>query len=218
MTEQPGERPTEPTQPAEASAHESPDPAPQPPPASSAPTPAESAAAPAAPTAASSGTPGKPYDVHAATRSLQGADPMDLGIVAAGVVAFFASMMPFYTASVSGGGFDISAHISAWHGFFGWFAALVALAGGVIVALGLFDVSLPVAVHQAAVVAFGVALLCLALALFITPGGGCNGAGGLGIDCDTGRGFGYWLALLAVLAGLGMSLARARTTMEPRAA
>ena len=173
----------------------------------SAPVTPEASAAPAPPPPGTS-----PYDLNRAQETLRRAHPFDLGIVAAGVVAFFASMMPFYTASISSGGFSISAHISAWHGFFGWFAALLALAGGVLVALPLFDVTLPVIPHQAAVVAFGVALLCLLLALFVTPGGGCTGSGVIaGIHCDTGRGFGYWLALLAVLAGLGLSLMRARS-------
>ena len=39
-----------------------------------------------------------------------------------------------------------------------------------------------------------------------------------GITCDTGRGFGYWLALLAVLAGGALSVMRMResTTASPR--
>jgi hypothetical protein len=56
-------------------------------------------------------------------------------------------------------------------------------------------------------------LLCLILALFIFPGGGCPSANGLGgLHCDTGRGFGYWLAVLAVLAGLGLAVMRMRET------
>ena len=220
MTEQPGSEPTEPTQPpAEAGAAQPGEaPAPPPPPPAAPPVP-ETSAAPAAPAASAAASGGQQYDLTAAKATLQEAHKFDLGIVAAGVVAFFASMLPFYTASVSGGGFSISAHISAWHGFFGWFAALLALAGAVIVALPLFNVTLPIVAHQAAVVAFGVALLCLVLALFVTPGGGCSGAGGLAsIDCNTGRGFGYWLMLLAVLAGLGLSLMRARSTMGAKTA
>jgi hypothetical protein len=203
MTEHPGDQPTEPTRPADAASPSEPV-APAPPP--SAPM------SPETPTAPQGGS--APYDLNRAKGTLQGADPFVLGIVAAGVVAFFASMLPFYTASVGAGGISISAHISAWHGFFGWFAALLALGGAVLVALPLFDVALPMVAHQAAAVAFGVALLCLVVALFAIPGGGCQGVNGLaGIQCDTGHGFGYWLALLAVLVGLGLSLMRARSTV-----
>ena len=66
---------------------------------------------------------------------------------------------------------------------------------------------------------FGLSLVCLILALFIFPGGDCNGVSGLGgLTCDTGHGFGYWLALIAVLAGLGLSVMRMRestTTTSP---
>jgi hypothetical protein len=106
----------------------------------------------------------------------------------------------------------VSAHASAYHGFFGWFAVWVALAGAVVVALSMFKiVSLPMPVHQIAAGAFGLALVCLILALFITPGGdACSGASGFGVSCNTGHGFGYWLAVLAVLAGLGLSVMRMR--------
>jgi hypothetical protein len=216
MTEQPGDQPAEPTQPTEPTQRTEPTRRTEPTqptepvagrPEPSAPPPADPA--PAAPSSApAAAATGGQVDLKDA---LQGADPFDLGIVAAGVVAFFASMLPFYTASVGAGGIDISAHISAWHGFFGWFAALLALGGAVLVALPLLHVTLPVVAHQAAVVAFGVSLLCLLLALFVVPGGGCDGVAGIaGIHCDTGHGFGYWLTLLAVLVGLGLSLVRAR--------
>jgi hypothetical protein len=121
--------------------------------------------------------------------------------------------MSFYTFTAGFGGRNISAHVNAYHGFFGWFAVWVALAGAVVVALALFNVvkGLPMPLHQIAAAAFGLALLCLILALFITPGGdACSGTSGLGISCDTGHGFGYWLALLAVIAGLALSVLRMR--------
>jgi hypothetical protein len=186
MTDQHGENPTEPV--GEGSS--------QP----------ESSATPAPPAAGATS-----YDTNAAKASLQGAHKLDLGIVAAGVIAWLAGFMPFYTASVSAGVISASTSGSAYHGFFGWFAVWVALAGALVVAAGLFGLSLPLAVHQVAAVLFGVALVCLILALFIFPGGDCGDAAGLGgISCDTGRGFGYWLALLAVLAGGALSVMRMR--------
>ena len=49
-----------------------------------------------------------------------------------------------------------------------------------VVAASLFGISLPIAVHQAAVGAFGLSLLCLILALFVFPGGDCSSVSGLG--------------------------------------
>ncbi|HEY3529275.1 MAG TPA: hypothetical protein VGK78_09000 [Nocardioides sp.] len=160
---------------------------------------------------------GATYDFSEAKKTLQSANRYDLGIMAAGVVAFLAGFMPFYTISVNVGGFGGSGSWSAWHGFFGWFAVLVALGGAVVVALSLFNVvSLPAPTHQIAAGAFGLALLCLILALFVNPLPSCGGVPG----CDTGHGFGYWLALLVVLAGTGLAVIRVResTAMRPTAA
>jgi hypothetical protein len=227
MTEQPG-NPTDPNQPDSPDLAASSDAgaASTPPPAAPVPPAAQSPAAPAAPPSAqppaqspaqSSAPAGgrSQYDFNQARTTVQGAHKFDLGIIAAGVIAWLAAFMPFYTASASFAGHSASAHASAYHGFFGWFAVWVALAGAVLVALSLFNVvrDLPLPLHQIAAGAFGLALLCLILALFITPGGdSCNGASGFGVSCSTGHGFGYWLALLAVLAGLALSVLRMRET------
>jgi hypothetical protein len=204
MTDQHGENPSEPLGEGSTPPESSTTPPPAPPPAAATPP--------------ASGT--TSYGSDAAKASLQGANKLDLGIIAAGVIAWLAGFMPFYTASVSAGGFSASTSGSAYHGFFGWFAVWVALAGAGVVAAGLFGVSLPMAVHQVAVALFGLALVCLILALFIFPGGDCSSASGLGgIKCDTGHGFGFWLAVLAVLAGLGLSVMRMReSTASPTTA
>ncbi|MDX6360182.1 MAG: hypothetical protein QOH37_3236, partial [Nocardioidaceae bacterium] len=96
MTEQPG-NPTDPTQPDPAASSDA---APTPPPAAPIPP-----AAPAAP--AQSGAPaagGSQYDFNQAKTTLQGAHKFDLGIIAAGLIAWLAGFMPFYTASASFGG------------------------------------------------------------------------------------------------------------------
>jgi hypothetical protein len=202
MTEQPG-NPTDPTQPDPAASSDAGG-APTPPPA--APTPPAQSSAPAAG--------GSQYDFNQARTTLQGAHKFDLGIMAAGIIAWIAGFLPFYTASVSVSGIGgASTSGTAYHGFLGWFAVWVALAGAVVVALALFKVvsSFPMPLYQIAAAAFGLALLCLILALFIFPGGGCDGTSGLGgFKCDTGHGFGYWLALLAVIAGLALSVMRMR--------
>jgi hypothetical protein len=194
MTDQPGENPTEPT-PESAST-------PPPPPA-----------APAAP-AGSAGS--YQFDADKAKATLQGAHKFDLGMMGAGLVALIGSWLPFYTISVSAGGFGASDSVSAWHGFFGWFGVLIALATSVAVALAVFGVvKLPMPLAQVALAGFGLALLLLLLTLFVDPSGGCHGIGALGVKCDIGRGIGYWLALLAVLAGGALAFMRMRESDAP---
>jgi hypothetical protein len=204
MTEQPG-NPTDPHQPDPAASSDAG--APTPPPA--APTPPASPAQSSAPAGG-----GSQYDFNQAKTTLQGAHKFDLGIIAAGLIAWIAGFLPFYTASVSVSGIGgASTSGTAYHGFFGWFAVWLALAAAVLVTLALLNIvsGLPMPLHQIAAAAFGLALLCLILALFIFPGGGCGGSSGFGgFKCDTGHGFGYWLALLAVIAGLALSVMRMR--------
>jgi hypothetical protein len=201
MTEQPG-NPTDPIEPDPAAPSDA-GAAGMPPPAAPVPPPSQSPAAPppAAPAAPAAG--GSQYDFNQARTTLQGAHKYDLGIMAAGLVAFLAGFMPFYTLSA----FGVSGSWSAWHGFFGWFGVLCALAGAVIVALTLFStVTLPMPVYQAATAAFGLAVICLVLALFVNPIPSCGGTGG----CNSGHGFGYWLALILALVGLVLSVLRMR--------
>jgi hypothetical protein len=136
--------------------------------------------------------------------TVQGAHQYDLGIIGAGVLAFLLSFFPYYTASVAG----FSDSESAWHGFFGWFAALVALAAAVLLALRLFGVQVLDAsmTRLACLAGFGVALLCIVIAFFVTPG-----IAGCGRFCDTidfGRGFGFWASAIFVIAGLALSFMR----------
>jgi hypothetical protein len=176
------------------------------------PTPEGAPTPPPAPPAAPASSGGPQYDFSDAKATLEGANKLDLGIAAAGVVALIGSWLPFYTISVKAKGLGIGASdsVSAWHGFFGWFAILVALATSVAVALVLFNlVKLPMPLHQVAVAGFGLAFVLLILTLFVDPAD-CGGASAFGVSCDIGRGFGYWLALLAVLAGGGLAFMRMR--------
>ena len=151
---------------------------------------------------------GTHLDGAQAKAAFSGAHKFDLGIIAAGIVTFFASMLPYYTYSVSAGGFSSSASVSGWHGFFGWFGALLALVGAGLVVAKILGVSLPVPVAIAVLGCFGLALVCTILALFVFPGGSCPDLNVGGFSCDTGHGFGYWLALLATLAGTGLAFLR----------
>jgi hypothetical protein len=137
-------------------------------------------------------------------------NPLDWGILAAGVLAFIFSLFDYYTVTVSSSGFDASGSVNAWHGFFGWFAALLALAGAVLVALELFvpQVHLPFAGRLIGLGLFAVATLCVVLALFVIPDGDVGDLPGV----DTGHGFGYWASLVVIIAGLVLSLMRLQAT------
>lgn len=143
-----------------------------------------------------------------AVATLKSADRLDLGTIGAGVLVFLGSLMPYYTLSVEGFGADSA---NAWHGFFGWFGALCALAGAGVLLARLLGVTLPVPVRTTVLALFGLAALCTLLALFVTPGGGCDDIPFSGEICDMidqGHGFGYWLALLASIAGLALAAVR----------
>lgn len=133
-------------------------------------------------------------------------NPLDWAILACGVLAFIFSTFDYYTASVAGIG---SASESAWHGFFGWFAALLALIAAAVIAIELFasNVRMPVAPRLAALGLFAVATLCVILALFIFPGNLPDVRG-----LDRGHGAGYWLSLIVIIVGLVLSVMRAQQT------
>jgi len=174
--------------------------------------PADPAAAgypPAAP-AASSGR-GLGFD----PKNLQNFDPkavspLDWGIIAAGVVAFIFSLFAFYSysVSISVAGFSTTSrtvHWSAWHGFFGWFAVLLALVAAILLAAELIArVTLPFPVRTVVLGLFVVALICLLLALFVIPGN-TGGSGLFVVKVNKGHGFGYWITLIAVIVGTGLA-------------
>ncbi len=135
--------------------------------------------------------------------TVQGADRFDLAQVGLALLIFIASLLPFYTYSVSVGGFEASESFNAWHGFFGWFGVLLALAAaGLLVASMLGVVAVP-SMRLVVLGLFAAAAVCLLLALFVTPGGGVSGPG-----YDDGHGFGYWLALLCSLGAAALAFLR----------
>lgn len=164
----------------------------EPTPAHAAPPPAPADPAPAAP-AARTGS----FDPKSV-------NPQDWGIIGAGALAFIFSFVSYYTASVG----PISASINAWHGFFGWFAMLCAVAGAGILAATLFapQVQLPFPTRLATAGLFAVATLCLLLALFVIPGK-VSGAG-----VNYGHGAGYWISFIVVIVGLVLSVLRLKAT------
>jgi hypothetical protein len=132
-------------------------------------------------------------------------NPLDWGILACGLLAFIFSFTDYYSASY--GGLTVSE--SAWHGFFGWFATLLALAGAVIVGVHLFapQVRFPFAARLINLALFALASLCVIIAAFVFPEKVPSVPG-----LSTGRGFGYWISLIVILAGTVLSLMRLQQT------
>ena len=128
---------------------------------------------------------------------------------------FLFSLLPYYTfsAELKGGGalsdalsnVSRSASATAWHGFFGWFAALVALTVAVVVALKVVGMVEPALGDLVALVGVAVAGVCVVIALFVIPNGGSDFegsvelGGGVSLDVSTGHGVGYWLSLLLLI-------------------
>ncbi len=153
--------------------------------------------------------------------ALQGANPLDWGIVGTGIAAFLLSLFSgYYTFQVEVDGDDSlfgelpgasdAGSINAWHGFFGWFAALMALAAAVLMILGLLGViANRSAVRLGVLAAFGVAALCVLLALLVVPGDDADQSiGGITIDINPGHGITYWLSLLVILGGTALAFMR----------
>ena len=142
---------------------------------------------------------------------------LDWAIVGCGVIAFLFSFIDFYDGAditYLGHTVSVDGSASAWHdviggGFFGWFAMLFAVAGAVLVALELFapQVKLPVANRLAALGLFAAAAVFEIIAIFVTPSYDY-----LTASADFGHGFGFWVSLLAVLAGTVLSLMRLQQT------
>lgn len=130
--------------------------------------------------------------------------PLDIGIVGAGVLAFVFSFISYYTVTVSGS----TRTTGAWHGFYGWFAAVVALLGALVLVAAFVSPgqrwSPP---YRVVLVVFTIATLSVVAALF-TSGFGTSRVHALGVAADTGHGYGYWTSLVAIIAGTAMSLGR----------
>ncbi len=163
-----------------------------------------------------SGSPNISMSGDQVKRAVQSAHTYDLGIMAAGLLAFLFSLFPFYSyglnlGGLTGGisGLEQSTSVTAWHGFFGWFGVLLALAGAVVVALSVFGMRLGIPTRLAALGAFAAATLCLLLALFVIPGkADCQGISACEGAVSYGHSFGYWATLLVVIGGLVLCVLR----------
>jgi len=150
--------------------------------------------------------------------NLAAVKPMDWGIIAAGVLALIFSTFDYYTGTAKGPGGSISNSISAWHGFFGWFAALVALAASAVLAVHILapKVAMPFPVRLTVLGGYALSLVCMIIAGFVTPGArsaaDLGAAAGSGISVEYGRGAGFYLSLIVILAGVALSFLRLRET------
>ena len=139
-------------------------------------------------------------------------DPLDWGIIAAGVIAFIFSTFNFFTYKVEIATFSSKGSLSAWHGALAPIAILLALFAAVLLAAHVIaKMQLAFPVRLVVLGAFALASLLLLLALFVVPlpgNAGGLGGGAFGIKIDKGHGIGYWVSLLAVLAGTGLSYKR----------
>jgi hypothetical protein len=130
---------------------------------------------------------------------------LDWGILGLGLLTFIFSFFDYYTASLG----PYSASESAWHGFFGWFAMLLAVAGSVVVGMELFapHVKMPWPNRVVGLAAYVLAVVCMIIAGFVTPGVSGNIPG-----VSFGRGVGFYGSLIFILAGTVLSFMRAQQT------
>lgn len=156
---------------------------------------------------------GNPYGAPSSGFDPKSVNNLDWGILGAGLLAFIFSFVSFYSLKPKSQFCDLggcgSVHNSAWTGFFGWFAVLLAVIGSGLVAMSLFapQVKMPVPARLVGLGCYAVATLCMILALFIVPKT-YHGVSIPSSAVDTGHGFGYWVTLIVVIAGLVLSLMR----------
>jgi hypothetical protein len=149
--------------------------------------------------------PGSQYPSPGSGTDFTVVNPFDWCIMGAGVLAIIFSFFSYYTASARTVVFTITESFSAWHGFFGWFAAVVALlAAALLSVVVLGHVSVPF-YRQATMVGFALATVSVLVALWVLPGNVPHGTG-----VSNGRGVGYWLSLIVIAIGLVLAFIRMR--------
>jgi hypothetical protein len=131
---------------------------------------------------------------------------LDIAIVLAGALALGFSFLSYYTVSVV----YLSESATAWHGFFGWFGAVLAASGAAVLVAAVLapQRTLPVPPGPAALVLFCLGAGSTFGALFT------NGYGTsphvAGAEVETGHGYGYWLSLAVIVAGAALAALRVR--------
>jgi hypothetical protein len=135
--------------------------------------------------------------------AVQGSHHYDLGIMAAGVLAFLFSLIPSYYTAHSG---PFSDSFNAWHGFWGWFAALLALVGAAILAVRMLGkMAMPFPVRWTVLGLFVASLICTIIAGLTWAGIDTHG---IDVGKYTGHGVMYWLSLIVIAAGTALAFLR----------
>jgi len=135
-------------------------------------------------------------------------NPLDWGIIAAGLVALVFSTFNYFTYKVVIASFSQTASLSAWHGVLAPVATLLAVVAALLLAAQVISKEqLGFPVRLVVLGAFALASLLLLLALFVMPGN-ISAITMPGIKIEKGHGVGYWVSLLAVLAGTALAFKR----------
>jgi hypothetical protein len=158
----------------------------------------------------SGGATGRPsggYNADQMKAQIQSTNPYDLGIIGAGALTFILSLIPSYYTANSG---PFSDNFNAWHGFWGWFAVLLAVVGAGLLAARIFaGVTLPVPLRLIVLGLFGAALLFTIIAGLTWAGLDTHG---VDVGKYTGHGVIYWLCLLLIAAGTALAFLRKDAT------
>lgn len=131
----------------------------------------------------------------AASSSLPDISIAGWGVFGATLLTFVVSFFPWYSASISAGGYSASASANAWHRFW-WLPILVALAAGVVYGLTLFKI-IPAQPKTALILPYGgiLAFVLTILALVDTLTHSDSGTG-----WSSGPSVGVFLGLVTTAA------------------
>jgi hypothetical protein len=163
-------------------------------------------------------------------------NPLDLALIAGGVIALIFSFFQYYTAEFTDriknqvcDRTDIPSSVrvgcdgdsaSAWHGFFGWFGVVLLLVAAVLATVQVFapqTLSARAPTRLITLVLCGAGLLSTFVALFVIPHGDAGDSlqgSGLTLDdvIDFGHGFSYWLILVVAAAMTAIAALRLMQT------
>lgn len=139
---------------------------------------------------------------------------LDWVVIGAGVLAYVASFLPWYGASISVFGVGGSASVNAWNAGFGaWFSVLLVVASGVtLVSMMAARLRLPV---SRSLITLGLSALAVVTILlrWVTYPDASRGSGDLAdisvdslVTASSGAGSGLYLGLIAALAAVVASL------------
>jgi hypothetical protein len=128
---------------------------------------------------------------------------VDVVLVGVGVVVLVLSFFGYYTESVYG----VTEYTSAWHGFWGWFAAVAAALASLLMLAALMFPSRFVETPYRTVLTLFLGAAAGEVGALFTSGFDTSRLDSWGVHADTGHGYGYWISSAAVLLGVGLSYA-----------